>query len=171
MMLRGLVLALALAGGVAGTVARAQAGDATSVAAHDDAGRAAAPDGAARTAAPDGTARVAVPDDPARAAASDGAATEAAPDAVAGAGDGGATAAHRDGATIAVATYGGQFGHPVLLSRPTWAGVAQLAEGDTGARAYLRANPELVIEVACDETGSPADVDTQADLAAVLENL
>jgi nicotine blue oxidoreductase len=75
--------------------------------------------------------------------------------------------AYLDGAAIAVATYGGQFGHPVLLSRSTWAGVAQLAQGDTGARAYLRANPELVIEVACDETGSPADVDTPSDLAAL----
>jgi nicotine blue oxidoreductase len=75
--------------------------------------------------------------------------------------------AHLEGAAVAVATYGGQFGHPVLLSRQTWAGVAQLARGDTGARAYLRANPGLVIEVACDDTGSPADVDTPGDLAAL----
>jgi CTP:molybdopterin cytidylyltransferase MocA len=78
--------------------------------------------------------------------------------------------AHLAGAAIAVATYGGQFGHPVLLSRPTWTGVAQLAQGDTGARAYLRSHPELVIEVACDETGSPADVDTPGDLAALQEH-
>jgi nicotine blue oxidoreductase len=80
------------------------------------------------------------------------------------------TRAHLAGAAIAVATYGGQFGHPVLLSRPTWAGVAQLAQGETGARAYLRANPEVVIEVACDETGSPADVDTPGDLAALQDH-
>jgi CTP:molybdopterin cytidylyltransferase MocA len=48
--------------------------------------------------------------------------------------------------------------------------VAQLAQGETGARAYLRANPEVVIEVACDETGSPADVDTPGDLAALQDH-
>ncbi len=76
-------------------------------------------------------------------------------------------AAHHAGAAIAVATYGGDFGHPVLLPRVAWAGVAELAQGDTGARAYLRRHPELVTEVACDETGSPADVDTADDLAAL----
>ena len=76
-------------------------------------------------------------------------------------------AAHRAGAAIAVATYGGHLGHPVLLPRTAWADVAELAQGDTGARAYLRRHPELVTEVACDETGSPADVDTAEDLAAL----
>jgi nicotine blue oxidoreductase len=75
--------------------------------------------------------------------------------------------AHRTGAPIAVASYAGQTGHPVLLSRPTWAGVTQLAEADTGARAFLRRHPELVIQVACDGIGSPADIDTPADLAAL----
>lgn len=77
-------------------------------------------------------------------------------------------AAHAAGAAVAVATYGGHFGHPVLLSRRTWPEVARLAQGDTGARPYLRAHPELVVQVPCDGTGTPEDVDTPGDLAALI---
>ena len=45
--------------------------------------------------------------------------------------------------------------------------VIELATGDTGARAFLRARPELVRHVECADTGSPDDVDTAADLARV----
>ena len=76
-------------------------------------------------------------------------------------------AAHAAGAAVAVATYGGQFGHPVLLSRPTWAEAGRLAKGDLGARPYLRAHPEQVVRVSCDGTGAPDDVDTPADLTAI----
>lgn len=76
-------------------------------------------------------------------------------------------AAHAAGAAVAVATYGGHFGHPVLLARPTWPEVARLAQGDTGARPFLRAHPELVTRVACDGTGTPDDIDTPDDLAAL----
>ena len=75
--------------------------------------------------------------------------------------------AHAAGAVAAVATYDGKPRNPVLLSRTVWAEVAALAEGDTGARPWLRAHPELVVEVPCDATGSPEDVDTPADLAAL----
>ena len=64
----------------------------------------------------------------------------------------------------AVATYDGQPRNPVLLSRRCWPDVAALAVGDVGARAWLRAHPDQVLEVACDDTGSPRDVDTAADL-------
>ena len=75
--------------------------------------------------------------------------------------------AYLAGAVAAVATYAGKARNPVLLSRPVWAEVAVLAEGDTGARPWLRTHPELVVEVSCDATGSPEDVDTPADLAAL----
>ena len=75
--------------------------------------------------------------------------------------------AHAAGAVAAVATYGGRARNPVLLARATWPAVAALAVGDTGARPWLRANPDLVVEVACDGTGNPHDVDTPADLAAL----
>ena len=72
--------------------------------------------------------------------------------------------AHAGGAAVAIATYGGRRGHPVLLGREHWAEVARLAAGDAGARAFLRSRPELVVEVACDGTGDPMDIDTPEDL-------
>ncbi|MFU8854410.1 nucleotidyltransferase family protein [Micromonospora sp. SL1-18] len=71
-------------------------------------------------------------------------------------------AAHTAGATVAVATYAGRPGHPILLSRATWPRLAPYATGDRGARDFLRARADLVTRVPCD--GSPADVDTPADL-------
>ena len=75
-------------------------------------------------------------------------------------------AAWQDGAVAAVATYGGRPGHPVLLSRSVLAAVAAAATGDTGARAWLGAHPDLVVPVPCDGTGDPRDLDTPDDLAA-----
>jgi nicotine blue oxidoreductase len=75
--------------------------------------------------------------------------------------------AYRRGATVAVATYADQPRNPVLLARSTWPGVTALATGDVGARPYLRAHPELVTRVPCDDVGSPDDVDTPEDLATL----
>jgi nicotine blue oxidoreductase len=75
--------------------------------------------------------------------------------------------AYRDGAGVAVAAYAGKPRNPVLIAREHWAAVAGLAAGDTGARPFLRAHPELVTLVECGDTGSPDDVDTPADLARV----
>jgi len=74
-------------------------------------------------------------------------------------------AAHARGALAAVATYGGQPRNPVLLHRSLWTDAAAHAVGDAGARALLRASPGLVTAVPCDDTGSPADLDTAEDLA------
>jgi nicotine blue oxidoreductase len=71
--------------------------------------------------------------------------------------------AHATGAAVAVATYAGQPGHPVLLSRATWPLLAPYAAGDRGARDFLRTRADMVTRVPCD--GSPADLDTSADLA------
>ena len=73
-------------------------------------------------------------------------------------------AAGRDGAEAAVATYGGAWGHPVLLSRAAAAEVAGTVSGDEGARAWLRSNRGRVRAVPCDGTGDPRDVDVPADL-------
>ncbi|MCA2217705.1 nucleotidyltransferase family protein [Jidongwangia harbinensis] len=43
--------------------------------------------------------------------------------------------------------YGTRRGHPVLLGREHWAGVAETATGDRGARDYLRARPVRVVQV------------------------
>ncbi|MGV9778657.1 nucleotidyltransferase family protein [Streptosporangium sp. NPDC003464] len=75
--------------------------------------------------------------------------------------------AARDGASVAVATYGGAPRNPVLIAREHFAEVAALATGDVGARPFLRAHPELVAGVPCDDAGDPADIDTPADLSAL----
>ena len=76
-------------------------------------------------------------------------------------------AAHADGAVAAVATYDGRPRNPVLLDRSTWPDVAAAAHGDEGARSWLRAHPELVVRVDCTDAGSPDDLDTPQDLAAL----
>jgi CTP:molybdopterin cytidylyltransferase MocA len=73
-------------------------------------------------------------------------------------------AAHEAGARVAVAAYHGVTRNPVLIAREHWAAVIALAVGDTGARPFLRAHPELVTVVECGDTGRPDDVDTVADL-------
>jgi nicotine blue oxidoreductase len=57
------------------------------------------------------------------------------------------------GAEIVAATYDGDRGHPVLLSRPVWERVP-----DEGARSL----PALLVP--CDDLGSPGDVDSADDL-------
>jgi CTP:molybdopterin cytidylyltransferase MocA len=76
-------------------------------------------------------------------------------------------AAYRAGAELAVAAYDGRARNPVLLARGHWAGVLAAAEGDAGARPYLRAHPGLVTQVECSDIASPDDVDTPEDLARV----
>ncbi|GLZ10558.1 4-diphosphocytidyl-2C-methyl-D-erythritol synthase [Actinomadura sp. NBRC 104425] len=76
--------------------------------------------------------------------------------------------AYRAGARVAVATYGGAPRNPVLIAREHFADAAAAAVGDRGARAFLRARPDLVTPVACDDVAAPDDIDTPADLAAFL---
>jgi CTP:molybdopterin cytidylyltransferase MocA len=76
-------------------------------------------------------------------------------------------AAHQDGATVAVATYDGKPRNPVLLARERWAEVAELATGDSGARAFLRARPDLVTFIECGDVGRADDIDTPEDLARI----
>ena len=64
--------------------------------------------------------------------------------------------AHATGAALAVATYAGVRGHPVLLGRTHWRGAAASAVADSGARTYLASNPN-VVEVDCTGTGDPRD--------------
>jgi CTP:molybdopterin cytidylyltransferase MocA len=76
--------------------------------------------------------------------------------------------AYRAGATVAVAAYAGRPRNPVLIAREHWAEVIATATGDTGARAFLRARPELVTLVECGDTGQPDDIDTPEDLARIV---
>lgn len=63
---------------------------------------------------------------------------------------------------LARAAYQGNPGHPVLLGRDHWSGVAEQAVGDRGARDYLA--PREVHLVECGDIGSGTDIDTPDDL-------
>jgi CTP:molybdopterin cytidylyltransferase MocA len=65
---------------------------------------------------------------------------------------------------IAVATYAGRRGHPIVMAPSLWRAALELADADEGARRLLLAHPELVDQVAV--AGDPADVDTPAELAS-----
>jgi CTP:molybdopterin cytidylyltransferase MocA len=62
------------------------------------------------------------------------------------------------GALLA-ASYGGKQGHPVLIGRSHWAGVAALASGDTGAKPYLRAHSQDLRLIPCDDISDGTDLD------------
>ena len=66
-------------------------------------------------------------------------------------------AEHAAPGALAVPTYDGVRGHPVLLGRDHWAGVAASATGDEGARTYLATHP--VTEVDCTGLADPTDLD------------
>ena len=76
-------------------------------------------------------------------------------------------AAYQAGAGVAVAGYDGRPRNPVLLAREHWPEVIAMATGDQGARAFLRARPDLVTLVECGDTGRPDDIDTPADLERI----
>lgn len=80
-------------------------------------------------------------------------------------------AAHDAGATVAVAAYEGKPRNPVLIDRVHWATLLATAGGDTGARPFLRAHPDLVTLVECGDVGSADDIDTPEDLARVRAKL
>jgi nicotine blue oxidoreductase len=60
---------------------------------------------------------------------------------------------HESGAEVLAATYGGNRGHPALLSREVWDRVP-----DEGARSL----PALLVP--CDDLGTPGDIDAPEDL-------
>lgn len=72
--------------------------------------------------------------------------------------------AHADPNALVMGGYRGRRGHPVLLGREHWAGVAATATGDRGARDYLRAHEVLVIEVG--DVADDQDLDRPEDLDA-----
>jgi len=57
------------------------------------------------------------------------------------------------GAEVVAATYGGNRGHPVLLTRAVWERIP-----DQGARSL----PALLVP--CDDVGAPGDVDVPEEL-------
>ena len=60
---------------------------------------------------------------------------------------------------LALGGYGDRRGHPVLLGRAHWAGVAASAGGDRGARDYLRSNAGTVVVVPVGDVADDTDLD------------
>ncbi|QGV77819.1 nucleotidyltransferase family protein [Streptomyces ficellus] len=74
-------------------------------------------------------------------------------------------AAYRSRGALAAAAYDGKRGHPVLIGADRWADVGLSAEGDRGARAYLKAHEAAIVLVECGDVAEPYDIDTVDDLA------
>ncbi|MGW0605187.1 nucleotidyltransferase family protein [Streptomyces sp. NPDC002640] len=68
-------------------------------------------------------------------------------------------------AALVSAAYAGVRGHPVLFGAAHWPGITARAEGDQGARGYLRTRQAEIALVECADVADPYDVDTPADLA------
>jgi CTP:molybdopterin cytidylyltransferase MocA len=71
-------------------------------------------------------------------------------------------------ASLARAAYDGIPGHPVVIGRDHWAGVIAVAQGDQGARDYLASHVHAMVE--CGDLATGRDVDTPADLNAVIHD-
>jgi molybdenum cofactor cytidylyltransferase len=69
--------------------------------------------------------------------------------------------AYHGGTQLAVATYHGTRGNPVLLARSLWSEARRL-RGDVGARAIM--DDHDIAEVDCTDTGDLSDIDTLDDL-------
>ncbi|MEV5128447.1 nucleotidyltransferase family protein [Streptomyces decoyicus] len=73
-------------------------------------------------------------------------------------------AAYAGGSSLVSAAYDGRRGHPVLFGAGRWADIAASAEGDRGARAYLRRHADDLTLVECSDIAEPYDIDTPEDL-------
>lgn len=74
-------------------------------------------------------------------------------------------AAGNPAGSLVTASYGAERGHPVLFGADRWAEVAASAEGDRGARAYLRAHQAEITRVDCADIARVDDIDTPEDLS------
>jgi nicotine blue oxidoreductase len=72
--------------------------------------------------------------------------------------------AYRSPATLAAAGYGGRGGHPVLIGADHFVPAGRAAEGDRGARGYLRAHEGELTLVECGDVAAPYDIDLPGDL-------
>ncbi|MFJ5801492.1 nucleotidyltransferase family protein [Streptomyces decoyicus] len=73
-------------------------------------------------------------------------------------------AAYEGSTSLVSAAYDGRRGHPVLFGAGRWADIAATAEGDRGARAYLRRHADDLTLVECSDIAEPYDIDTPDDL-------
>ena len=71
------------------------------------------------------------------------------------------------GARIAAPVHGGRRGHPVGFAAVLRDELLAL-DGDEGARAVIVRHSQHLVLIDCNDAGTIADIDTPADLAAVL---
>ena len=64
---------------------------------------------------------------------------------------------------IVVGTFSGKPGHPVKFAKKYWSEVSQCAQGDVGARNFLKGRDD-VHYIPLDELASGKDIDTPEDL-------
>ena len=67
---------------------------------------------------------------------------------------------------LVCATYDGLRGYPMLFGRRHWAGIATLASADVGARPYLMAHKDQIVDIACDSVADGSRANTPELLAA-----
>ena len=67
---------------------------------------------------------------------------------------------------LVCATYDGLRGYPMLFGRRHWAGIAALANADVGARPYLLAHKDEIVDIACDTIADGSRANTPELLAA-----
>ncbi len=61
---------------------------------------------------------------------------------------------------LVCATYGGLRGYPMLFGRRHWSGIATLASADVGARPYLLAHKDQIVDISCDTVADGSRVDS-----------
>lgn len=61
---------------------------------------------------------------------------------------------------LVCATYGGIRGYPMLFGRRHWAGITTLANADIGARPYLLAHKDEIVDISCDSVADGRRVDS-----------
>lgn len=61
---------------------------------------------------------------------------------------------------LVCATYGGLRGYPMLFGRRHWSGIATLASADVGARPYLLAHKDQIVDISCDSVADGSRIDS-----------
>ena len=79
-------------------------------------------------------------------------------------------AAHADGAGIAVPSFKGRRGHPVLIGG-SYREELEGLDGDAGARHIIEREREAVVEVEMDDEGFLVDIDDPEDYEAVKDGI
>jgi molybdenum cofactor cytidylyltransferase len=74
---------------------------------------------------------------------------------------------HKSDKGIALPTYKGKRGHPVILAIKYQPELLKL-KGDIGAREIIKRHPKDVLEVAVDSAGVISDIDTEEDYPSQL---